>query len=317
MKFIKRIVYFLSVFFIIINIVAAFHAYKFTHFIEGNGQLTQSPKKLSGLEKIKALVFGVSNYKPENDTYPTNPYSTIDLLTKDGVLKVWETKVDSSKGAVIVLHGYRGQKSSMIDRAEYFNSIGYSTLILDFRGCGDSFGYQTTIGFHEANDVKATFDYAKTKFNNIFIFGSSMGSVAAMKCISDFKIKPQGLLIECPFGSMLQTTYARFNNMGVPTFPMAELLVLWGGIENDFWAFDHNPIEYAKNISCPTLLLYGLNDDKVSREEIDLIFNNIKGQKQLELIPNTGHENYLKSKPIQWRTVIAKFLSRNIEVYRI
>lgn len=29
---------------------------------------------------------------------------------------------------------------------------------------------------------------------------------------------------------------------------MANLLVFWGGVQNDFNAFKHNPTDYAKNI---------------------------------------------------------------------
>lgn len=57
-------------------------------------------------------------------------------------------------------------------------------------------------------------------------------------------------MIECPFGSMYKTVCARFKTMNAPTFPMAGLLVFWGGMQNNFWAFEHNPTEYAKNINC-------------------------------------------------------------------
>ena len=308
MRYFKKITYLIVAISLLMNVVAAFHAYKFTHFSNEQGQLTPSPQKLTGLEKVKALLFGVSNYKPQNNVLPNSPYSTITIETNEGALKIWQTKVDSSKGVVIVLHGYHGQKSSMIDRAAYFNTIGFSTLLVDFRGCGDSFGLQSTIGFDESKDVKAVFNYANNHFINIYIFGSSMGSVAAMKCIHDFNIKPQGLLIECPFGSMYQTTSARFQNMGLPSFPMATLLVFWGGVINGFWGFHHNPTYYAKSINCPTLLLYGLEDDKVSLQETITIFNNINGRKRLSLFKETGHDNYLKSKPIQWKEDISKFL---------
>lgn len=87
-------------------------------------------------------------------------------------------------------------------------------------------------------------------------------------------------MIECPFGSMYKTVCARFKTINAPTFPMAGLLVFWGGIQNNFWAFEHNPT----NIKCPTLLLYGAKDGKVSKEEIDEIYNNLGGQKKLKFI---------------------------------
>ena len=52
--------------------------------------------------------------------------------------------------------------------------------------------------------------------------------------------------------------------MHVPCFPMAYLLVFWGGTINGFNAFNHNPQNYASQVKCPVLLMYGLKDDKVS-----------------------------------------------------
>ncbi len=132
-----------------------------------------------------------------------------------------------------------------------------------------------------------------------------------MKAISDYDLKPKGIIIECPFGSMYQTTCARFENMNAPTFPMASLLVLWGGVQNGFWAFSHKPTEYAKQIHCPTLLLYGQKDKNVSSQEIAEIYKNLNGQKSLKVYKNAGHENYLKKYKNEWERDVYGFLSPN------
>jgi hypothetical protein len=48
------------------NVVAIFHSYKFTHFIDSNIEKTKDQKKLSTGQKINTLIFGVSNPRPEN-----------------------------------------------------------------------------------------------------------------------------------------------------------------------------------------------------------------------------------------------------------
>jgi hypothetical protein len=90
---------------------------------------------------------------------------------------------------------------------------------------------------------------------------------------------------------------------------MAGLLVFWGGLQNGFWAFGHNPVEYAKGIHCPTLLLYGARDDKVSIDEIEQIFNNLAGRKKLRIYQDAGHESYLLKYKNQWTEDIQMFLS--------
>ncbi|HKC67722.1 MAG TPA: hypothetical protein VKG26_05795, partial [Bacteroidia bacterium] len=123
-----------------------------------------------------------------------------------------------------------------------------------------------------------------------------------------YRLNVTGIIIECPFGSMLQTVQARFNTMHLPTFPMANLLVFWGGLQNNFNAFKHNPSEYAKKINCPTLLLYGEKDEKVSRAEIDTIYKNLQGYKELKTYPLAAHENYLTKYKNEWEYDIGSFM---------
>jgi alpha-beta hydrolase superfamily lysophospholipase len=107
---------------------------------------------------------------------------------------------------------------------------------------------------------------------------------------------------------MQKTVSARFNNMNVPAFPMANLLVFWGGVQNGFCAFGHNPSEYAQKINCPTLLMYGKKDTNVSMEETQNIFQNLSGKKKLIIYPNAGHENYLTKYKTEWTKDVTEFL---------
>lgn len=298
----------LTTIFIMMNIVAIFHSYKFTHFTNNQIEKTKNSKKLTTNQKFKTLIFGVSNPRPKNKNLPSTEYETIKLKSNKAI-ECWSIKAKNSKGTVIIFHGYGGDKSSMLDKSKIFLALGYNTLLVDFMGSGCSEGNQTTIGFSESKQVITCFDYIRKKGErNIYLFGTSMGSVAIMKSINDSAIKPKGIIIECPFGSMYETVCARFKSMHIPTFPMSELLVFWGGLQNGFWAFGHKPTEYAKKISCPTLLLYGAKDEKVSRKEIEEIFNNLIGQKELIIYPNSGHENYLTKYKNKWTRDIQEFL---------
>jgi uncharacterized protein len=96
--------------------------------------------------------------------------------------------------------------------------------------------------------------------------------------------------------------------MGIPSFPLSNLLVFYGGIINGFWAFSHNPIDYAKNIHVPTLLLSGGKDERVTQKEIDDIFQNLKSTKEKIIYPLAKHESYLKDYREFWREDVLCFL---------
>jgi pimeloyl-ACP methyl ester carboxylesterase len=184
-------------------------------------------------------------------------------------------------------------------------------LLVDFLGSGDSDGNATTIGYNEADQVKRCYDYAQGDGEkNIFLFGTSMGAVAIIKAIDDYKISPKGILLECPFGSLYDTVCARFRLMNVPAFPMAGLLTFWGGVQHGYWAFSHNPVEYARAVSCPTLLLFGEQDDRVSLEETNRLFSNLKGPKVLNTYPNEGHNFFTPTNQPKWIQDVSQFLGR-------
>lgn len=291
------------------NIIVYFHASKFTHFENSTIVKTKDAHHLSMGQKIKILFLGIRNPRPENKITPNRVFETIRLKSNKKI-ECWFIKAISPKGTVVLFHGYSGEKSSMLDKAEVFLQLDYNTMLVDFMGSGGSEGNQTTLGFYEAEEVRTVFEYLKKQDKkNIILFGTSMGAVAIMKAQSEYKLDTKAIIIECPFGSMLETVKTRFKGMGIQSFPMAHLMVFWGGLQNNFNAFKHNPVEYAKGINCPTLLLYGLRDEKVSKQEIDNIFLHLQGRKVLKTYQNAGHENYLNKYKDEWTADVATFIN--------
>ncbi|HYH14479.1 MAG TPA: alpha/beta hydrolase [Flavisolibacter sp.] len=306
---IKRTLWLVLLVFIFMNITAFFHAYKFTHFDVSKTKTNATD--LSFGQKLNLALFGISNPRPQNKALPDTAYETVRLRSNKEI-ECWLIKVKAPKGTVVLFHGYGGEKSSMLDKAAIFRTLGYHTLLVDFMGAGGSEGNQTTIGFKEAQQVKTSFEYLKeTGENNIVLFGTSLGAAAIMKAMNDYQLPVCSVIIECPFGTMLQTVKNRFSTMGIPTFPMAHLLVFWGGVQNGFNAFAHNPAAYAKGIKRPTLLLYGAKDQKVTKEETLSIYTNLAGPKQLVTFPSAGHENYLLNSQKEWTDQIESFLQRD------
>jgi alpha-beta hydrolase superfamily lysophospholipase len=304
----KRTIWSLTALFAVMNVIAAVHAYRFTHFSEKAQE--KSSMEDPGFWSNVALIFtGVDNPRPVNTEAADAGFQTVD---PEGEIPTscWYKTTDSAIGTVIICHGYGGCRSSMLDKADQFLKMHYNVLLPDFMGCGDSEGNQCTIGYYESAQVAACCNYLVGEGEeNIVLFGTSMGAVAIMKSLSEDSLNVSAAILECPFGSMYETTGARFDMMGVPRFPMAGLLVFWGGVENGFWAFGHNPTEYAKHIKVPVLLMYGEKDQKVSRAEIDHIFGNITVPKKLVTFAQAGHENYFNQYRLPWIKAVSEFLA--------
>ncbi len=293
---------------VLANTLAIIHSYRFTHFEE----LSRGKKINNGAPSIpwKSLFIGVQNPRPVHAKTPKVPFETV-MLQSNRIIECWYVKQLNAIGTIILFHGYAAEKSSLLDHAEIFRQLGYNTLLVDFMGSGNSEGNQTTIGFKEAMQVRTAFEFVQKQGDQIiYLFGVSMGAVAIMKAMADDPLQINGIIIECPFGTMYQAVQARFRLMKLPSFPFASMIVFWGGVQNGFWAFGHNPVAYASKINCPTLLLYGAKDNRVSREETQTIFINLAGEKYLKTYQEAGHESYLLKYRDAWAEDVRQFLNR-------
>jgi alpha-beta hydrolase superfamily lysophospholipase len=297
---------------LLVNAVAFFHAWRFTHFTDEPGLRQASPEQLSVLQKATLLLTGIQNPKPINAAKPAFPYQTIWLQSPNGRLEAWYSPAPDAVGQVALFHGYTSDKSKLLTEAEFFLEQGFSVLLIDFAGNGGSAGVQTTVGYREADDVAAAFAYLKAQhpLAPLFLYGVSMGAVAILRAESELGVRPTATIVECPYGSMLQTAQNRFHALHVPAFPLANLLVFWGGVQNGFWAFDLDARAYARRIQTPTLLLYGLTDPRVTREETDAIYDALGGPKQRRYFAGVGHEPYHSKHRVAWRSTIQRFMQQ-------
>jgi hypothetical protein len=310
-RFFKFLVRTAVVLFILVNIIVAFHAYKFTHFYDNGSISLKKPEEKSGWDKTKEILFGINAEKKKNTVAADSIFQTIYLKTKDSLkLEAWYISADSAKGTVCLFHGHGGTKSGVYKEAEEFVKLGYNALLLDFRAHGNSEGNTCTIGYDETEDVKLAYDYIKNKGEkNIVLWGISMGASTITKAIKDYQLQPQKVILEMPFGTIEDAVKGRIKMMGLPVQPISVLLTFWGGAEHGFWAFGMKPQEFAKKITCPTLLQWGVNDSRVTKAEEEILFKNISTtSKKMVVYETAGHESLCKKETAKWVTEVGSFL---------
>lgn len=311
-KVLKGVTYTLLVIVVFLNIISAFHAYKFTHFYDKGDVGVKKPELMTGWEKTKAILFGVNYPKRPPADAPTFPYNTFTITTSDNlVLEGWYAGQQNSKGTVILFHGHAGNKAGVNTEAEAFYKFGYNTCQVDFRAHGNSKGNICTIGYDESKDVKAAYDFVAEKGErNIILWGISLGAATITKAVKDYpEMKPSKLILEMPFASLSDAVEGRLRTMGLPEQPLSTLLTFWGGVEQGFWTFGHSPANYAKSIHTPTLLQWGEHDGRVTEAETKEIYSNISVKKKAMIVySQSGHQSLLKNEPEKWLQTVDSFL---------
>lgn len=299
-----------------LNLAAFMQAHAMTHYSAG-GPRTTRPESLTPMERIVTVLTGVNVPRPANEHTPRDvglDYDTAVISTGDGGhLEAWHISGSKSAAVVLMFSGYAESKESLLPAAVALNRLGYSTLLVDFRGVGGSSGDDTTLGIREARDVKVAFEYAHGQWphSRLVLYGVSMGAAAVLRAVAHEDLDPDAIILESPFDSLLHTVRNRFDATGLPSFPAAELLVFWGGVQSGFDGFAHNPIDYASRVRCPTLLLYGDQDPRVTPAQSMAIYDHLgdgSSYKQVVPFPGAGHEALVVDDPLLWGEYVGRFL---------
>lgn len=298
-----------------LNVLAYRQAYTMTHYTVG-GPRTETPEALKPLTKYRVLLCGVNLPRPLDERSPATlaPHAhALTIATPDGItLSAWYAKAGDPAPLVIFFHGYSTEKTRLLLEARQIHAMGASVLLVDFRGSGGSSESYTTLGVLEADDVVAAFRYAQENlpFSSLVLYGQSMGSAAILRAIHTYTIHPNGVILESVFDRMRNTLRNRFDAMGLPSFPAAELLAFWGGCQFGFSGFAHNPVDYAKALTCPALFLHGEDDPRATLAEGRRVFEaDPDSRKQFVVFENVGHDSYVAQHPDQWQWAIQTFLA--------
>ncbi|WP_425214511.1 alpha/beta hydrolase [Tumidithrix helvetica] len=263
--------------------------------------------------------FGLGLPKDTSSKLPIDmglAYSTQRLpISKTEWLETWLISVQNSasNGTILMFPGKSSSKSSqLLAPAHAFHNLNYDTLLVDFRGVGGSSGNTNTLGIREAQDVALAMSYAQnSKLKRpLILYGISMGSAAILRAVAIEKVNPDAIIIELPFARLLDSVRSRLRAMWLPPFPMAELIVFWGGVQHGVNGFTHNPETYASQVKSPTLLMHGKLDPWTSLEEINQILKNLPSSKQLLIFPNTGHSLLVTVDKEYWQQNVDRFLKR-------
>ena len=252
----------------------------------------------------------------------TPPMPTVEVQARDGArLKAWFISPPAATGAcVIVLHGIADSRESSLGFARLFTEHGYSVLLPDSRGHGESEGKVVTYGILEADDVHRWVNllFASQGCTKVFGLGESLGAGILLESLP---VEPRfrAVVAESPFASLDRIARDRVAALLPLPSPIAlpisrslvESAILYSrhkyGIDPDA----ASPEDAVLRTQTPILLIHGLEDRKTPPEHSKILASR-NPKIELWLVPGAGHTAAWAAAPDEFpRRVLAWFASHS------
>ncbi|MBM3344489.1 MAG: alpha/beta hydrolase [Betaproteobacteria bacterium] len=263
---------------------------------------------------ILALVFMSQPklvYFPMKGPYPVTPqarglaFERAAIKTEDGeTLAAWWIPApvgEPARGAVLLFHGNAGNIAHRLEYARMFYDMGYATLLVDYRGYGESTGTPSEPGTYR--DASASWQWLTQsrglKASDIVLFGESLGAGVAtwLAARQSGHEKPRALI--------LASTFTSVPDLGVEVYPW--LPVRWlSRIHYDNFA-------NVAQIKVPLLIAHSPQDDIIPYAHSRRLFEAANPPKTfLELA--RGHNDGFVFMQASWVDTLRAFLDQTQRV---
>ncbi len=245
------------------------------------------------------------NLAVESVNFPSKSGSTI---------SGWLVAGATNRGVVILQHGVRGDKSSLVERARFLSQAGYAVLLFDFQAHGESPGNVITFGFLESKDSQAAVEFVKNKFPGkpVGVIGISLGAAAA--ALADPPLEVKALVLEMMYSTVETATKDRIEiRLGPLGRYLSPLLTTQIPFRAGCAVESLNPLGAVAKITVPKLFLAGTLDRETKFTEAKAIFENAAEPKNFIVFEGARHQDLHRFSPDFYQKTILDFLDTHLK----
>lgn len=221
-------------------------------------------------------------------------HEEISIMTADGeTLHAWWVPAAEQRGAVALFHGNAGNISHRIEYARMFQALGYSTLLVDYRGYGKSTGRPSEEGTYRDADAAWLWLTQKAGMagRDIVLFGESLGGgVASWLAV---RYRPRALVLASTFTSAL--------DLGAELYRFLPVRLIS--------RFSYDTLHRLAEVKAPVLVIHSPGDDIIPFAHGERLYAAAKEPKAFLELRGGHNDGFVYMRP-EWVEALAEFLNR-------
>jgi uncharacterized protein len=225
------------------------------------------------------------------------PFEAVRLKTEDGeqLAAWWISAATPARGAVLLFHGNAGNISHRIEYAKMFYDLGYNTLLVDYRGFGESSGEPSEAGTYR--DAMASWQWLTAtrgiKAADIVIFGESLGGGVAAWLAAQ----------QAPRALILASTFTSIPDLGAQVYPW--LPVRW------ISRIHYNSLAQLQKIRAPLLVAHSPADELIPYAHGKRLYEAASEPKAFLQLSGGHNEGFVFARD-DWVKALGAFLQRYV-----
>ncbi len=242
---------------------------------------------------------------------PVKPVEFRDRASR--MVSGWSITGAEQKPAVLLVHGVRSDRRSMLGRARLLFENGYSVLMIDLQAHGESPGDRLTFGYREADSVSAATRHARALWpdKKLAIIGSSLGGAAAVFAAN--RERADAYVLEAVYSSLRNATENRLRiRLGAVGAMLAPLLLWQTSLQLGFHADELSALDRIGDLKAPVLMIAGEKDDRTTLADSQALFSHAREPKELWIVPDARHQDFHRFDEAGYRKRVLSFLQRRL-----
>ncbi len=203
----------------------------------------------------------------------------------------WLLPGRTGHGAVLLLHGVRGNRLQMLARARWLQREGIASLIVDLPSHGESSGERISFGRHEARGVEAALAWLRARLpgERVGAIGVSLGGASLL--FAQRQPELDALVLESVYPSIEDAVHDRLAmRLGsTASQALAPLLLVQIPLRLGFGTDQLRPVDAIAHVRAPLLLASGTEDQHTRWPETEALFAAAREPKALWPVEEAAH----------------------------